>query len=103
MSFGIIYFKGLIRRGTKQHSARGYKREVYELSSLTMLDDLLGERWYVRGINKTGDFCYIQPGSVKYYLKQCKQKVEYQMQADGAIHKYLFGGQCQLVFVTMAS
>ena len=98
MSFDIIYFEGLIRRGTKMCSTGQRKSEVYQLSSLTKLDDLLGERWYIRGINATGDFCYIQPGSVKYYLKHCKRKAEYQMQADGTIHKCLFGGQCQLVF-----
>ena len=73
-------------------------KEVYQFSSLTKLDDLLGEQWYIRGINATGDFCYIQPWSVKYYLKHCIRKVKYQMQADGTIHKSLFGGQCQLVF-----
>ena len=98
MSFDIVYYEGLIRRGTKQLTTRQRKRDVYRLSTLTKLDDLLGERWYIRGINTNGDFCYIQPGSVKYYLKSCKKKLEYQMQADGTINKYLFGGQCQLIF-----
>ena len=93
MSFDIVYYEGLIHRGTT-----GRKREVYQLSSLTRLDNLLGERWYIRGVNTNGEFCYIQPGSVKYYLKQCQKKADCQMQADGTIHKYLFGGQCQLVF-----
>ena len=33
------------------------------MSSLSKLDDLLGERWYIRGLNSAGDFCYIEPGA----------------------------------------
>ena len=64
MSFSIIYFEGLIRRGWKLCNTGQCKSEVYQLSSLTKLDDLQEERWYIRGINASGDFCYIQPGSV---------------------------------------
>ena len=26
------------------------------------------------GLNNVGDFCYTEPGTVKYYLKSCKGK-----------------------------
>lgn len=75
MSFYTIYFEGLIRRGTK--CSTGKRREVYHLPILTKLDDLLGERWYVRGINTAGDFCCVQPSTVKY-LRHSKRKFDYQ-------------------------
>lgn len=96
MGFDVVYFEGLIRQGTQVST--GKKRKVYQLPGLTKLDDLLGKRWYIKGINAAGDFCYIQPGSVKYYLKQCRRKTEFQMQLDGSLRKHVYGGRCQLVF-----
>ena len=42
--------------------------------------------------------CYVKPRTVKYYLKRGRQKVDYQIQSDGSVIKYSFGGSCQLVF-----
>ena len=75
MNFDKVYFEGLIRRGVRTNGRRN--RDVYQLSSLSKLDDILGERWYVRWLNATGDFCYVQPKTVKYYFKNAKQKVDY--------------------------
>lgn len=96
MPFDKVFFEGLLRRGEKTNGQRN--REVYQLSSLTKLDDILGERWYIRGLNVAGDFCYIKPRTVKYYLKHGRQKVDYQMQNDGLITKHTFGRNCQLCF-----
>lgn len=49
------------------------------------MPDLLGEMWYMRGLNNVGDFCYTEPGTVKYYLKSCKGKPDYRLQEDGSI------------------
>ena len=38
-----------------------------------------------------GDFCYIEPGTVRFYLKLAKQKVDYQIQQDGSIKMQYFG------------
>ena len=62
MTFDAIHFNGLIRRGTL---VKG-QQTVYTLSILTKLDDTLGQRWYIRDINAAGDFCYVQPGTVRY-------------------------------------
>lgn len=74
MSFDTIYFEGLIRRSTNLTS-RCSKGQVYTLPTLTKLDDILGHRWYIRGINSAGDFCFVTPGTVKFYLKPCKGKL----------------------------
>ena len=57
MNFDCLHFEALVRQGIRKGKG---KREVYSLSSLSKLDDLLGERWYVRGLNIAGDFCYIE-------------------------------------------
>ena len=94
MSFDTLHFEALIRRG----ASNGGKREVYGLSSLSKLDDLLGERWYVRGINSVEDFCYIEPGTVKFYLKCQRQKLDFQLQDDGTMKTQYFGSKYKLVF-----
>ena len=80
ISFDTLHFEALIQRST----SNGGKLEVYGLSSLSKLD-LLGEQWYVRGINSAGDFCYIEPGTVKFFLKCQCQKLDFQQQDDGTM------------------
>ena len=94
MSFDTLHFEALIRRGT----GSGGKLEVYGLSSLSKFDDLLGERWYIRGVNSAGDFCYIEPGTVKFYLKCQRQKLDFQIQDDGTMKTQYFGSKHKLVF-----
>ena len=95
MGFDCLHFEALVRRGIRKGKG---KREVYSLSSLSKLDDLLGERWYVRGLNRAGDFCYVEPGTVRFYLKSPKRKVDYQLQQDGTIKMQYFGIKHHLVF-----
>lgn len=102
MSFDSVHFEGLMRRGVKRNEGKG-KREVYGLASLTKLDDLLGERWYIRGLNSAGDFCYIEPGTVKYYLECCKGKLDYQLQEDGSITTMYFGIRHQFTYIPVCS
>ena len=64
--FDTVHFDGLIRRGVLDESSR--KQSVYLLTVLTKLDDILGEHWYIRGLNTAGDFCYVQLKTVRYQL-----------------------------------
>ena len=96
MSFDSLHFEALIWRGVR-NGTKG-KREAYGLSSLSKLDDLLGERWYMRGLNSAGDFCYIEPGTVKFYLKCRHQKIDFQLQDDGSMKTQYFGNRHHLVF-----
>ena len=84
MSFDTVHFEGLIRRGIRRNEVGG-KKEMYGLALLTKLDDLLGEMWYIRGLNDVGDFCYIEPSTVKCYLRSCKGKLDYRLKEDGTI------------------
>ena len=96
MSFDRVHFDSLVMRGIRKET-KG-KKDVYSLDSLSKLDDLLGERWYIRGINVAGDFCYIEPGTVSFYLKQSKPKPDFQLKNNGTLVKRYFGMQNQLVF-----
>ena len=58
-----IYFDELIRQSATQQ--RSSQRQVYTIPILSKLDDTLGNRWYIRGINTAGDFCYVTPGTFK--------------------------------------
>ena len=71
MSFDYLHFEG--------EKAEEGKTEIYSLSSLSKLDDLLGESWYVRGLNRAGDFWYVEPDTVRFYLKSPKHKLDNQL------------------------
>jgi len=55
------------------------------------LDDLLGEHWHVRGLSRAGDFCYVEPGTVRFYFKSPWQKPDYQLAEDGTMKTQYFG------------
>ena len=98
MTFDTIYFDGLITRSKAVLKPRCSRSQVYTVPTLSKLDDVLGHRWYIRGINTAGDFCFVTPGTVRFHLKHNKGKVEYQMQADGCLTKNLFGEGYKLIF-----
>ena len=103
MSFGSLHFEALAYPGGGVVKSRKWSTEMYDLSSLSKLDDLLGERWYIRGLNEAGDFCYVQPDTVRFYLKAPQQKVDYQLQQDGTIKMQYYGIEHCLVFKFVGS
>ena len=94
MTFDKLCYDGLLYRGVpvKKH---GYK-EIYTVISLSKLDDILGERWYIRGINVAGDFSFVKPGSVRYFFEMLQ---DYQIQSDGSLMMFNFGTRYQLTLV----
>ena len=95
MNFDSVYFDCLVSRCTLIKSS---KQKCYTLAALSNLTDLLGPRWYIRGINEAGDFCYVQPETVKLQLRSCRGKCDYQLLDSGRLEKCLFGKTDQLVF-----
>ena len=95
MGFDTIHFDGLVRRGV---SDKKLNQNVYTLTSLTKFDDILGSRWYIRGINTAGDFCYVQPKTVKYQLKFFAGKPDYQLSDDVTLQQCIYGIQYELIF-----
>ena len=102
MSFDKIFFDSLAVRGALQskagRSSRVHTRQVYTISHMKHFEDLLGARWYIRGLNTAGDFCFVTPGTVEFYLRETKGKVDYQLESDGSMRQFYFGKGCQLVF-----
>ena len=87
MGFDTIHFDGLVRRGVLN---KKLKQNVY---TLTRLDDILGSQWYIRG-----DFCYVQPKTVKYYLKFCAGKPDYQLLDDSTLLQCSYSIRHELIF-----
>ena len=52
---------------------------VYRLQSNRMLDSHLGLKWDERILNPAGDFAYIIPGTIKYWLGQRSPITEYKI------------------------
>ena len=51
---------GIIQRG----------KNVYQVKSNRMLDPFLGMKWDERILNPAGDFVYVIPGTIKYWMGQ---------------------------------
>ena len=96
MPFDTVHFDGLIRRGVLDKQSK--KQGMYLLTALTKLDDILGERWYIRGLNTAGDFCYVQPETVRYQLQFHRGKLDYQLLDDGTLKQCKYGIRYQLIF-----
>ena len=95
----ILFEKSLAVRGSMQYEQlQAGKSKLYAIPHLSHFNDIFGERWYIRGINVAGDFCYVIPGTAKFYLNQNRRKVDYQLQKDGKLEKTYVETGFELVF-----
>lgn len=63
-----LQFDGGIRQvGILKSRARV---EKYTIKSYSDLDGFLGSKWFIRGLNSNGDFCYVILKTVRFYLSQ---------------------------------
>ena len=60
---------GIIQRG----------KMVYQVKSNRMLDPFLGVKWDERILNPAGDFAYVIPGTIKYWMGQRNPITEYKI------------------------
>ena len=93
MPFDSIHFIGLVRSVPVQDRAKSFT-----VPKLTNLDELLGRRWYIRGVNAAGDFSYVKPETLRFYLRKSKSKPDYQWENNGTLTKHYFGTSLQIVF-----
>jgi len=102
MSLDRIFYDSLVVRGALQskvgRSSRVHTRQVYTIPHMKHFEDLFGARWYIRRLNTAGDFCFVTPGRVEFYLRETKRKVDYQLESDGSMRQSYFGKGSQLVF-----
>ena len=66
------------------------RKSTLAISKLSNLSDILGQRWFIRGLNLSGDFCYVKPGTVEFYLQHTDGKVEYQLSSDETLSRSFF-------------
>lgn len=97
MSFDQVSFEALALRCSLVNRNSKCKRQVYKVQDLAKLNDLLGDRWHIRGLNAAGDFCYVMHDTMKLYMKQSQGRPDYQLLDDGTMVKTYFGRQKQLV------
>ena len=84
--------KGILK---KQHR----HREIYGITRYGDLDDFLGSKWFIRGLNENGDFCYAILNTVTFYLKQKNNLVDFKPnEKDGSIIKCIYSQGSSLVF-----
>lgn len=84
MPFDRISFDGGLRVcGIKKRVVHGTQR--YTISSFKDLNRLLGSNWHVRGINKSGDFCYVILSTVEFYLYHRRPLREYMPSNGGPV------------------
>ena len=57
-----VYESGLKVLGTLKKSERGVDK--YVIKNYSDLDTVLGKKWYIKGLNINGDFCYAIKQSV---------------------------------------
>ena len=72
--------------------------EVYSIVHYGDLDTVLGPKWFIRGLNDAGDFCYTILNTVRFYLRKKLPLIDYQPQEDGKIRKMVYSQGYSLVF-----
>ena len=60
------------------------------------LNAVLGAKWFIRGLNEAGDFCY---ETVRFYLRKKLPLVDYQPHGDGQVRKIVYDQGYSLVFM----
>ena len=69
MPFNRLLFNG----GLKQkafHQGRSHGHDIYGIRQYSDLNSFLGEGWHMRALNERLDFCYVNLGTVKFYLHE---------------------------------
>ena len=88
LPFDQTKFDEIKGKGTLKKKHRG--KEIYGITKYGDLDNLLGSKWFIRGLNENGDFCYAILNTVAFYLKGRINIVDYKPnEEDGSIRKCL--------------
>lgn len=76
LPFDTLSFNGGLKSvGTPSRKQGGVQH--YKIKSYTDLNELLGSNWHVRGINCNGDYGYVIKETVDFYLRKCRDVIEY--------------------------
>ncbi len=74
--FHSIHFNGGIKLlGIPSKKVQGIQH--YTINAYKDLNPLFGPNWHYRGLNANGDYGYIIPNTVHFYLRKCRPLREY--------------------------
>ena len=76
-----IFCQGLKCKGTVSKTVKGVT--YYKIRSYKELDELLGHNWHYRGINSSGDFCFVMLETVEYHLYRRRPLIQYVPDENG--------------------
>ena len=97
MSFDkSVYCRGL--KEARYHKCMKRGIEYYTIQSYKDLDGLFGANWHYRGLNATGDFCYVIENTVEFYLYKKRPLVQYISDTSGNPVKMSVSRGYSLVF-----
>ena len=68
MDFDKLQFDGGIKQVGLLKTKKG--QEKYTIKNYSDLDEFLGRKWFIRGLNSNGDFCYAILKTVCFSLSQ---------------------------------
>jgi hypothetical protein len=81
----IEFYGGLMMLGENKRFVRGIQH--YKILRYSDLNSLLGVNWHYRGINSTGDFCYVLLDTIEYYLYKRRSLKEFFPSVDGVVEE----------------
>ena len=72
---------------------------MYTIVHYSDLDEALGSKWFIRGLNESGDFCYAILGTVRFYLRERPPLKDYIPSKDGVVKQVVYSQGHSLVFI----
>ena len=83
--FDTENFQLLKQKGKALRKSRGH--DIFTLQQYSDLDELLGERWFLRIANTNGDFSYVILCTIRFYITQPRPILDFncEHQADGQL------------------
>ena len=89
-----VFYKSLGRISSKKYQRN---KLIYEILSNETLDCYIGTKWNERIMNENGDFAYVVPGTVRFWLTKRNPIVEFKLIGDKYVRSEIEDGH-QVVF-----
>ena len=93
-----LYESGLyqLEKEVTDPGRRGVRK--YSIAKYSDLNSILGDKWFIRGINPSGDFCYVVLETVRFYLTKKPALPDYNPDT-GTVNHYFRGYNLIFSFV----
>ena len=78
----LVFSEGLAAKGYIHSTTRRIAH--YRITQYSDLNELLGEGWHFRGLNAIGDYCFVVPNTIEYYLCRRRPIVHFVPSSNGS-------------------